>query len=116
MSQILPTDKKQLRACLLCSLIKNASQFRVNGCENCEEIVQMRGSMDRVSECTSPKFEGTIASMQPRNSWVAKWQRIDKHKMGIYAIRVYGRIPEDVEDELERRGIPYRPRDGTVLD
>ncbi|KAI8885879.1 transcription initiation Spt4 [Backusella circina FSU 941] len=114
MSQVLPIDKRQLRACLLCSLIKNASQFRANGCENCEEILQMRGSMDRVSECTAAKFEGAIALMNPKDSWVARWQRIDKFQQGVYAIRVYGRIPEDVEDDLERRGIPYRPRDGTV--
>ncbi|KAI8988075.1 Spt4/RpoE2 zinc finger-domain-containing protein [Mycotypha africana] len=114
MSQILPLDKKQLRACLLCSLIKNASQFRANGCENCDDILQMRGSMDRVLECTSPKFEGCITSMQPEHSWVAKWQRINKFHEGIYAIVVYGRIPDDVEDELDRRGITFKPRDGSV--
>lgn len=41
---------------------------------------------------------------------------IDKFTRGIYAIRVYGRIPEDVEDDLARRGIPYRPRDGSIND
>lgn len=114
--KVLPQDKKQLRACLLCSLTKNASQFRANGCENCEEILQMRGSMDRVLECTSSKFEGCIAMMSPKESWVGRWQRIDKFTRGVYAIRVYGRIPEDVEDDLARRGIPYRPRDGSVTD
>lgn len=62
----------------------------------------MRGSMDRVTECTSAKFEGysidkfffflyfdlilfffilvcsAIALMHPRDSWVARWQRIGK--------------------------------------
>ncbi|CAO3701091.1 unnamed protein product [Rhizopus microsporus] len=116
MSQVLPIDKKQLRACLLCSLIKNASQFRANGCENCDEILQMRGSMDCVIECTSSKFEGFIAMMNPKESWVGRWQRIDKFTRGLYAIRVYGRIPEDVEDDLARRGIPYKPRDGSMAD
>ncbi|KAI8335377.1 Spt4/RpoE2 zinc finger-domain-containing protein [Chlamydoabsidia padenii] len=114
MSQVLPIDKKQLRACLLCSLVKNAPQFRQDGCENCEDILQMRGSTDRVLECTSSKFEGVISMMQPGSSWVARWQRVEKFTRGIYAIRVYGRIPEDVEDELERRGTEYRPRDGSV--
>ena len=41
---------------------------------------------------------------------------IDKFTRGVYAIRVYGRIPEDVEDDLERKGIVYRPRDGSVKD
>ena len=27
--------------------------------------------------------------------------------------RVNGTLPEEVRDELERRGIPYRPRDGS---
>ena len=27
--------------------------------------------------------------------------------------RVNGTLPEDVREELERRGIPYRPRDGS---
>ena len=36
-----------------------------------------------------------------------------KYVPGMYAVRVSGRIPEDVEMELERRGIKYRPRDGT---
>ncbi|CDH56637.1 transcription initiation protein spt4 [Lichtheimia corymbifera JMRC:FSU:9682] len=116
MSQTLPLEKKQLRACLLCSLVKNASQFRANGCENCEELLRMRGRTDRVQECTSNKFEGVIALMQPHESWVARWQRVDKFTRGVYAIRVYGRIPEDIEDDLERRGVIYRPRDGSVRD
>lgn len=34
----------------------------------------------------------------------------------MYAVRVKGRIPEDVEQELNERGIRYRPRDQTDLD
>jgi transcription elongation factor SPT4 len=30
-----------------------------------------------------------------------------------YLRRVNGTLPEDVQDELQRRGIPYRPRDGS---
>lgn len=41
---------------------------------------------------------------------------IDKFTRGIYAVRVSGRIPDDVEDELDRRGITYRPRDGSARD
>jgi len=35
---------------------------------------------------------------------------------GIYAVQVKGRVPEDVEAELENRGIKYRPRDQTDQD
>lgn len=34
----------------------------------------------------------------------------------MYAVRVKGRIPEDVEAELESRGIKYRQRDQTEMD
>jgi transcription elongation factor SPT4 len=73
--------------------------------------------------------------MHPKDSWVGRWQRvgkklelcylmhmfnstflIDKFQKGVYAIVVYGRVPEDVEDELDRRGVTYRPRDGSVKD
>ena len=39
-----------------------------------------------------------------------------KYVRGMYAVRVTGRIPEDVETELEARGIKYRPRDQTDQD
>lgn len=41
---------------------------------------------------------------------------VAKYCRGMYAVRVKGRIPEDVEAELENRGIKYRPRDGTEMD
>lgn len=41
---------------------------------------------------------------------------IAKYVRGVYAVRVKGRIPEDVEAELESRGIKYRPRDQTDQD
>ncbi len=49
------------------------------------------------------------------------WFRTDlfppaKYVRGMYAVRVKGRIPEDVEAELESRNIRYRPRDGTDQD
>jgi len=39
-----------------------------------------------------------------------------KYVRGMYAVRVKGRIPEDVEAELYSRGIKYRPRDQTDQD
>ena len=41
---------------------------------------------------------------------------LDKYVRGVYAITVKGRIPEDVEQELEVQGIKYRPRDQTEVD
>jgi transcription elongation factor SPT4 len=88
----------------------------------------MKGSPDRISVCTTTYYDGVIAVIDPESSWVARWQRIcefrsclipgryltlspAKYVPGMYAVRVKGRIPEDVETELESRGIKYRPRD-----
>jgi transcription elongation factor SPT4 len=46
----------------------------------------------------------------------AKYAVIDKYVRGVYAITVKGRIPEDVEQELEVQGVKYRPRDQTEVD
>jgi transcription elongation factor SPT4 len=53
--------------------------------------------------------------MSPVSSWVAKWQRIDRYKKGIYAIQVTGRLPDEVVMLLEDKGISYRPRDGSSI-
>lgn len=85
----------------------------------------MRGSPERVAECTSINFDGMIAMMDPDGSWVAKWQRIselppirpwiqlmvDKKATGLYAARVTGRPPMDVIEAIEAKGGTYRPRD-----
>ncbi|KAG9324123.1 hypothetical protein KVV02_003369 [Mortierella alpina] len=140
MSGIIPTDKKQLRASNP-SLVKQQKQdqFFKSGCDNCESLLEMKGHMDRVMDCTSQHYDGyenvcltsssvfyfstnsftppsAIAVMQPSESWVAKWQRIDKFEKGIYAVQVQGRLPEDIEDDLESKGIKYRARDGSARD
>ncbi|PPQ63962.1 hypothetical protein CVT24_009085 [Panaeolus cyanescens] len=114
----IPTQarSKSLRACLLCSLIQLPVDFRKSGCPNCEEILQMRGNPDRIQSCTTTQFDGVIAIIDSSQSWVAQWQRVANKARGMYAVRVLGRIPEDVENELERRGIKYRPRDQTDQD
>lgn len=64
-----------------------------------------------MAECTSLLYDGMIAMIEPSESWVARWQRIDKRMRGIYAVRVTGRAPQDVIDAIEARGGVYRPRD-----
>lgn len=51
--------------------------------------------------------------MNPPDSWVGKWQRSSNFVGGLYAIRVVGKLPEDVIDDLEAQGIQYIPRDGS---
>ena len=116
-ADILPLEKKKLRACLLCSLIKTQRQFLREGCDNCDEILRLKGSADRVAVCTSAGFDGMIALTNPPSSWVSKWQRINKFQPGLYAIAVAGQLPDDIiEEDLEPRGLTYRPRDGSAHD
>ncbi|KAF8720407.1 hypothetical protein AX14_011004 [Amanita brunnescens Koide BX004] len=114
----IPTNarSKALRACLLCSIIQAPQEFRRSGCPNCEEVMQLKGSTERITTCTTAYFDGFITVIDPESSWVARWQRTSKYVRGLYAVRVKGRIPEDVEAELESRGIKYRPRDQTEHD
>lgn len=72
--------------------------------------------ISNVVECTSPSFEGIVALGEPGESWVAKWLRIDNFRPGLYAVKVSGKLPADVVNDLEAKGIQYRPRDGSVTD
>ncbi|KAJ3115882.1 Transcription elongation factor SPT4 [Phlyctochytrium bullatum] len=110
-------NRRGWRACLLCGLVKTKDQFRRDGCDNCEEILELKGGSNaRIQDCTSAQFEGVVALMDPPVSWVARWQRCDKFTKGIYAIRISGRLPDDIIDEMRDRGITYRPRDGSAKD
>ncbi|PIK60562.1 putative transcription elongation factor SPT4-A [Apostichopus japonicus] len=108
---IVPTELRHTRACLLCSLIKTTDQFEADGCDNCEEYLQMKGNRDMVMDCTSSSFDGMIALMTPEDSWVAKWQRTSRCTKGCYAISVTGHLPKGIVQELKSRGIQYRSRD-----
>lgn len=109
----IPPALKQLRACLLCRLIKTYDQFCRDGCDNCQSVVSMRDDPDRVLDLTTTRFSGVVAVMRPAvsgsagggGSWVARWQRLDGVKAGMYAGRVEGRVPEEVEEELAAKGV-----------
>ncbi|XP_003746760.1 transcription elongation factor SPT4-A [Galendromus occidentalis] len=107
----IPKDFRNLRACMLCSLVKSVDQFEDMGCENCDKYLQMKGNREQVYHCTSTRFDGIIALMQPEDSWVAKWQRLTHRLPGMYAISVSGRMPNGMIRELKSRGITYRSRD-----
>ncbi|XP_065202250.1 transcription elongation factor SPT4 [Planococcus citri] len=111
--EIIPKELRTARACLVCSLIKSFEQFEFDGCDNCDEFLRMKNNRENIYDCTSSKFEGMIALMSPKDSWVAKWQRTDRFTKGIYAISVAGRLPNSVIREMKSRGIVYRSRDMT---
>ena len=75
----------------------------------------LQNEPDTVKECTSQVFEGLIYLANPKESWVARWQRLDKYVPGMYATKVVGIVPEDVLNMLTDNGIKYIPRNGTEL-
>ncbi|GMM36778.1 transcription elongation factor [Saccharomycopsis crataegensis] len=108
---------RQERACMLCGVIRTQQQFLREGCPNCEAELSFAGEdTTNVIECTSPSFEGIVALGEAEQSWVAKWLRIDNFQPGLYAVKVSGKLPPDVVNDLEAKGIHYRPRDGSVTD
>jgi transcription elongation factor SPT4 len=96
----IPDSEKGLRACLRCSLVKTFTQFHDSGCENCD-FLGMVGEMDKVHECTTSYFAGTVALIQPIDSWVARWQRIITYIPGLYALAMQGRLPDDMLELCE---------------
>ncbi|KAJ3129546.1 transcription elongation factor spt4 [Nowakowskiella sp. JEL0407] len=107
----IPENFRGLRACLVCGLVKHARNFQL--CENCRPVLKQDWSYD---DCTSSEFDGVMAILQPEKSWVAKWHRCDAYAPGLYAMRVTGQVPDEVVAKLERKGITFRPRDGTAQD
>ncbi|GMR54976.1 hypothetical protein PMAYCL1PPCAC_25171, partial [Pristionchus mayeri] len=105
----IPQNLRNLRACLLCSLIKSEEQFEADGCDNCERALQMKGDPEKVEECTSQNFDGMIAAMSPEDSWVCKWQRILRKARGMYAISVSGSLSDTTIADLNAMGIKYKP-------
>ncbi len=85
--------------------------FKADGCDNCDDFLEMKGSTDRVLDCTTANFTGFVALAEPNESWVAKWLRMEKGAKGIYAMRVNGSLPDDLVDMLNDRGIKYPPEE-----
>lgn len=86
--------------------------FKSDGCENCEDLLSMRGSTDRVLDCTTPTFTGFVAVSSPSDSWAAKWLRVDRGAKGIYAMRLGGNgLPEELVELLNEKGVKYPPDD-----
>ena len=63
---------------------------------------------ERANSCTSAFYEGQAAIMDPRESWAAKWIRVDNCLPGVYAIAITGQFDRDIEEDLENRGIRWR--------
>mmetsp|Transcript_20031 Transcript_20031/g.49163 ORF Transcript_20031/g.49163 Transcript_20031/m.49163 type:complete len:126 (-) Transcript_20031:52-429(-) len=100
----------KLRACMSCSLVKSTHQFFVNGCENCP-FLNMQNDREQVSACTTASFSGIYSLMNPKDSWVAKWQRVGRFQPGCYAVSIDGQLPDYVvEEAAQNGGKPWRTR------
>lgn len=93
------------RACLNCSIILKTETFKATGCPNCPFLWTKR---DRsITATTSASHKGTIALIDPKTSWVGKWQRISNFKPGLYAMKVEGDLPDDYINLVEKDGRVY---------
>jgi transcription elongation factor SPT4 len=104
-----PNDLKTIRACKRCGLLKTQQQFFEYGCENCS-FLRMEDNIERVNNYTTAFFEGQTAVFDPRESWAAKWIRVDSFVPGVYAITVTGQLDRETEEDLENQGIRWRCR------
>ena len=72
---------KELRACLLCSILLSLSQFSETGCPNCQDL------LSSAHDGTTSNWEGVIAVVDSKDSWVSKWQGLSSFVPGLYAVR-----------------------------
>ena len=106
---VVPNSLKHIRACMRCGLLKTQQQFYEDGCENCP-FLDMQDNMEMVLSTTTAFYEGHAAITDPTASWAARWIRVDAHLPGVYAIVVTGQLDQDIEEDLENRGIRWRCR------
>ncbi|KAJ4362102.1 transcription elongation factor spt4 [Ascochyta clinopodiicola] len=108
-----PNQQRNLRACMVCSVVRTQAQFLSGGCPNCEDILELIGNPENVTDCTSAVFEGLITVADTSKSWVARYQRLEGYVPGVYATQVEGILPEEMVSAIEAAGINYVPRDGS---
>jgi transcription elongation factor SPT4 len=106
-------QQRNMRACMVCSIVRTQHQFMTQGCPNCEEILELANNSEQINDCTSQVFEGLISVADTNRSWVARYQRLEGYVPGVYATQVEGILPEDVLVAVENAGINYVPRDGS---
>ncbi|KAH7089956.1 Spt4/RpoE2 zinc finger-domain-containing protein [Paraphoma chrysanthemicola] len=112
-ASIPPNQQRNMRACMICSIVRTQQQFLTQGCPNCEDIIELANNPEQINDCTSQVFEGLISVADTSRSWVARYQRLEGYVPGVYATQVEGILPEDILVAVENAGINYVPRDGS---
>eukprot|EP00834_Sanchytrium_tribonematis_P008697 NODE_1127_length_2091_cov_1.883534.p2 type:complete len:107 gc:universal NODE_1127_length_2091_cov_1.883534:564-884(+) len=102
---------RNYRACLLCAKLKTAAQFEREGCENCEEILELKGNPSRISKLTTNSFDGMLFINDINKSWVGRYQRIIGP--GLYCVSLRGVIPKEIIEEIPDF---FRERNGRLRD
>ena len=74
---VVPDNLRHVRACKRCGILKSVGQFIDQGCENCDQFLHMADDPAQVNKCTTAFYEGQVAVMDPRDSWAAKWIRVE---------------------------------------
>ena len=69
-----PKDRKRLRACVQCKLVKTENQFKSE--KACENKCWGSNGLDEWYDNTTTNFSGIISMMIPKKSWVAKWNEM----------------------------------------
>ena len=73
-----------------------------DGCDNCPDYDY--GDFDSLSEHTTANFSGMIAMMMARDSWVARWNRIQPGQVpGVYAAAVNEELTLAGDDALMKK-------------
>ncbi len=98
-------SSKKSRACLNCSIVLPTEEFRTKGCPNCPFLNVNKNK--NIGYTTSPSFKGAVFMINPRRSWVAKWQRIGNYVPGMYAMTVEGVLSDKYIEDIERDGRIY---------
>lgn len=93
-------DIRKLRACMICGYTQPHDEFLSVGCPNCTFL---SFSPERILDVTASTFSGLVGIV--RDGWVARWMRLESKAKGMYALRVVGRLPEDILDILAARDI-----------
>ena len=44
-----------------------------------------------------------LAITKPRESWLAKWQKLAYFTPGVYCLKVFGELPEDIYADVENQ-------------